>query len=312
MNVDELYQKAQILLHEGRNKEAREVGHQLLKLRFSGAFEILARSFHQEGALPVAIQVLESGTREAPSVWLLWMQLGNYYSEAGRYGEAVEAYQAAKGCPAADTEQILFNEALLRLKLSSREKGLTLLSELIRSTESKEMRLAALTHRLSALVESEHLTEALIELGEAFLHDSDNAEILTKLSLQLLSQGDEKNAVNLARQALGLKRAGQAASVLRQVEGETSERCFLYRVVLRGRLEEEDGPIYHFHKTAKVYARNEAEASAFAVDFEPEDVRAELEVRELVKLDGPTEDRLGVDWSSGLMFFDPEEEPSCS
>ena len=51
MNVEKLYQKAQELLHEGRNIEARDVGHQLLKLRFSGAFEILARSFHQEGAL---------------------------------------------------------------------------------------------------------------------------------------------------------------------------------------------------------------------------------------------------------------------
>lgn len=308
MNVEKLYQKAQELLHEGRNIEARDVGHQLLKLRFSGAFEILARSFHQEGALPVAIQVLESGTREAPSVWLLWMQLGNYYSEAGRYGEAIEAYQRARGCPAADTEQIVFNEAILRLKLSSREKGLALLSDLIRTTESKEMRLAALTHRLSALVESGQLTEALMELGEAHLHDSDNAELLTKLSLQLMDQADGKNAVNLARQALGLKRAGLAASVLRQVEGESCEGCFMFRVLLKGRLEDEDGPTYHFHKEAKVYARDEKEASTFAVDFEPEDVRPELEVVELVKLDGPFEEKLGVDWSSGLMLFEPEGE----
>lgn len=310
MNVEQQYQKAHELLNEGKNLEARDVGHQLLKQRFSGAFEILARSFYQEGALPVAIQVLESGTQEAPTVWLLWMQLGNYYSEADRYGEAIEAYQRAKSCPTADTEQIVFNEAVLRLKFNTREKGLALLSDLIRTTESKEMRLAALTHRLGALVESGQLTEALMELGEAHLHDSDNSEVLTRLSLKLLGQSDEKNAVNLARQALGLKRAGQAASVLRQVEGEASEGCFLFRVVLRGRLEEEDGKTYHFHKTARVFARDEKEAAALAVHFEPEDVRPDLEVVELEKLDGPFEEKLGVDWSSGLMLFDPKDPQS--
>ena len=189
MNVEELYQQALECVEQGRLGEARELGHQLLKLRFSGAFEILAKSFHGEGNLLTAIQVLESGVREAP-IWPLWLQLGNYRSEIGDLQGALDAYREARDCTGSEVDQILYNEAMMRLRFGNKEKALELFRRVYQDTRDKRLRVVALTQRLTLLVEMDRVTEALFELGEAYLHDSDNAELLSKLAFLLLEKGD--------------------------------------------------------------------------------------------------------------------------
>lgn len=299
MTIDQLYQQARESLEEGRFAEARELGHQLLKSRFSGAFEILAGSFHGEGNLSVAIQVLESGVREAP-VWPLWLQLGNYRSESGDLVGALEAYQQARSIPGAETEQIVFNEALMRLRFGNKEKALELFEQVIKDSKDQRLRVVALTHRLTTLIQLDRVTEALMELGEAYLHDQDNAELLTRLAFQLLEKGDEQNALNLAKQALGLRRAGEVARVVRLLEGEKCEDAALFEVQFEGVFQEEGN--LRFRKESKVYAEDAQEAERLARAFEPLDVRDGLVLVSAAKVAGQTADRKGVDWSSGLIF----------
>lgn len=300
-DISALYQEAQRCVEKGRYKQARDIGHQLLKARFTGAYEILARSFHGEGKLPIAIQVLESGVQEAPDVWLLWVQLGNYRSEAGDLNGALQAYARAKSCTGAETEQVDLNEALLRLERGNREKGLELLSVVIQQSSDPRIRLVALKHRLGALIEEERIPEALLELGEARLHDADNAELLTTLAFKLMDKKDHTNALNLAKQALGLKRAGEAARVLRLLEGEEAETCSRYEVVLRGRIEDEK--VYHFLKRSTVFAESPKEATEFALGFEPPDVRSDFQVESVEMVERDCPGPKGVDWSGELEFL---------
>lgn len=302
MSLESIYIEAKRALEEKRFQQARDLGHQLLKMRFSGAFEILAQSFLGEGQPEIALRVLENGVDEAPQVWSLWLQLGNCRSEIGDLIGAVEAYDRARKCPGAERDQIDFNEAYMRLRFGNKERALEGFQRLVEGTKDRKLRLVALIHRLSTLIELGRVTEALMELGEAYLHDADNAELLTKLSSKLLAIGDEANALNLAKQALGLKRAGEAARVVRLIEGRESQRAGLFMVRLRGQLEEEDGRRLGFWKSSKVYAEGEEQAAQAAMDFEPPDLRPELKVESVDKLEEAGEQRLGVDWSSSPEF----------
>ena len=302
MNIELLYQQALECVDQGNFREARELGHQLLKRRFSGAFEVLAKSFHGEGNLPVAIQVLENGVKEAP-IWPLWLQLGNYRSELGDLQGALEAYREARESPGAEVDQILYNEAMMRRRFGNKEKALDLFLQVHRDTQDKRLRVVALTQRLTLLVEMDRVTEALMELGEAYLHDSDNAELLSKLAFLLLDKGDQATALNLALQALGLRRSGPVAGVVRLIQGEECEEASLFRVSFRGRFPEDD---LDFRKESKVFAESSEEAERLAIEFEPADVREELTTEDVSPLPGETSTRKGVDWSSGLIFYPHE------
>lgn len=296
MDIGALYQRAKDELAQGQFKQARDLGHQLLKARFSGAYEILAKSFHLEGQLELALKVLESGVQDAPEVWLLWLQLGNYRSEARDLNGAVEAYAKARALPAADKPQIDFNEAFLRLSFNNKDRGLELLEGVIKTTEDKKLKLVALKHRLTTLIELDRVTEALMELGEAYLHDADNAELLTTLAFKLMEHGDRLNALNLAKQALGLRRAGTVARVVRLLQGEVSEKAGHFVVTLAGKLEDED-QTHNFRKVSKVYADSEDEAVELARNFEPPDLRAGLKLLSVRRDEGSHHEAKGVDWS---------------
>lgn len=307
MDIESLYSLAQERLAEGRYAEAKELGHQLLKFRFTGAFEVLAKAFHGSGEVQVAVRVLESGLKEAPTVWLLWLQLGNYRSELGDLNGAVEAYDQARRCPGAEADQIDFNEAFMRSKYGNKSTALELFRKVYRETQDKKLRVVALTHRLTTLIELDQITDALMELGEAYLHEADNAELLSKLAFQLLEKGDEKDALNLAKQALGLRRAGEVARVVRLLEGQASESAKLFEVKLRGQLEGEDGMLY-FHKISRVYADEDEEAMKIALNFEPSDLKEELFVESVELLELQPNEQKGVDWSSALLFYQPGEK----
>lgn len=304
MNVESVYQEAKALLETGQYRQARDLGHSLLKARFSGAFEILAASFQGEGAVDVAITVLQNGVQEAPGVWSLWMQLGNCRSQAGLLMEAQQAYAQARACPHADIFQIDFNEAVMRMRYGNKERALELFSRVVEGTDDKRLRLVALIHRLGTLIDLGRVTEALMELGEAYLHDSDNAELLSSLSAKLLEAGDPINALNLAKQALGLKRAGKAADVVRKIQGVLSDRCRIYEVALKGKFEDDQGVWRYFTKKSRVYARDQEEAEALSRAFEPPDVRPHLELSQIQETGVAVQEPLGVAWSSELELID--------
>jgi tetratricopeptide (TPR) repeat protein len=91
---------------------AREIARQLANMRHSGTFEIMAEVFMMAGDLEKAIELLEDGTKTAPTVWLLWQSLGNAYTQHGDFEKAQQAYGQALRCPQVDSSSIHFNRGM--------------------------------------------------------------------------------------------------------------------------------------------------------------------------------------------------------
>ncbi|MFN7134046.1 MAG: tetratricopeptide repeat protein, partial [Myxococcales bacterium] len=92
-HVRALFEEAWRALQLRDGPRARMLGEQLVNAGYSGGYEVLAAEARQRRDLPGAISILEEGVTGAPGVWPLWELLGNYYSDARRYPEALEAYE---------------------------------------------------------------------------------------------------------------------------------------------------------------------------------------------------------------------------
>ena len=93
------------------NKAIR-IGKQLLRLKHTSAFEILALAYADDKKLKKAITILEKGIKIAPSIWRLWQLLGNYRSENEEYSKAQICYKKALECPITNSISIRYNSAI--------------------------------------------------------------------------------------------------------------------------------------------------------------------------------------------------------
>lgn len=213
MTVEQLYLAAKHHLDEQQYGQAAALGEQLIRLRFSGGYEILARSFAGRGEHSLALTVLGQAVREAPTIWSLWAEKGNAHSELGEFEAALQSYQQARNCPGADLEQLELNEAILAYRQGRPAHALERLEAFLKTATEPPLRLAAQTHRLKIMCQQGRLLEALVELGEAQLHDNDNAEVLITLSKVMLERGEPAEAARLAEQSLAIRpsEGGKAA-----------------------------------------------------------------------------------------------------
>jgi tetratricopeptide (TPR) repeat protein len=92
-----LMDDARELLAKRRFKKAWKVGRRLHGLRYSGAYEIRAKAFQGLGRRAAALALLRRGVRRAPHAAMLWSLLGEVLSDAGRYEEALVAFEAGEG-----------------------------------------------------------------------------------------------------------------------------------------------------------------------------------------------------------------------
>ena len=65
------------LVNNGEYEDALDVGMQLKSMRHTSAFEIIALAHAGLDDLEQAIEILEEGVTQGPTVWLLWQLLGN-------------------------------------------------------------------------------------------------------------------------------------------------------------------------------------------------------------------------------------------
>jgi Flp pilus assembly protein TadD len=84
------------LLARKRFKAAWKVGVKLAELRYSGAFEIRAKAFEGLGRPAAALAILARGVRRAPDSSTLLSLLGAALSDAGRYDEALLAFETGR------------------------------------------------------------------------------------------------------------------------------------------------------------------------------------------------------------------------
>jgi predicted Zn-dependent protease len=130
-----LMDDARELLARRRFKKAWKVGLRLHRLRCSGAFEIRAKAFEGLGRSAAALAILTRGVRHAPEAALLWSLLGEALSEAGRYDEALIAFETGQGVPG-NPDQAIYrgNRALILVRAGRLDEAEAML---VASTENE-------------------------------------------------------------------------------------------------------------------------------------------------------------------------------
>lgn len=206
-----------MFLQEGDFEQATRLGEQLIRMRYSGGYEILARSFTATGKAEQALIVLQRAVGESPELWSLWAELATAHSNLGQISEAFRALAQARRLPHSDRDALDFNEGVLLFRQNRPGKAMELLEGVLERCQEKETRLAALTQLLKILAVQGRLMEALVMLGEAQLHDHDNAEILTLLAETVLQAGEPIEAAKLAQQAQSIRSSDRAQAIIDEV-----------------------------------------------------------------------------------------------
>jgi len=301
-------------LDDHDTKRAIKIGRRLQKMRHSSAFEILALAYAAQNKPKKAINILEEGVRKAPSVWLLWHLLGNYYSDRvlndglrkapsirnlwgllgnhpsdqQSYEKSHACYQKALACPGVDESSVYLNSSIALYREEKHEEAL----RQIEKVTSDELRLHAAAVKMELLNDLERFREAR-ELGEqAVAQEPGNAEgerqladIHAQLGFALLKDGeDREEALRCAWRAIRLYKAQETAMwLIREISSATSPTARWMSVLVNGRwhelVEDEEEPP-GFISPYEVVADSPEEALDFIRPFEPEEVRGTLTVEE--------------------------------
>jgi|GEM_PF-625754 tetratricopeptide (TPR) repeat protein len=321
----ELMQKGYEYLSEGDPGQAKKLGKKLLKMKYSGGYELLARAYEMEERPQDAIAVLEEGTRAVPQIWLLWQQLGNLQSDQGDYQAANESYTKALDCPGVDTSQIYFNKAIALHRCNLPQEAMDSLDQV----ESDDLHWPSLALRVALLNGLEqyhkaadlakHLAENLLGSEELFTqYTIELAGIITELGIAV---GRGNNDIDGARhcfiQALRyVKNFSYALAMLRQVYHMESADAQHFRLLVRGvwfePIEQHGAGNPGFYSTFDIVADNAEEAMAFAAELEPDEVRDSLVVEEVSVLGPCPNDLKGVYNRTGYAFYDQSAEGSVA
>lgn len=314
----ELMEKAYEHLSEGDAPRAKKIGKKLLKMKYSGGYEVMARALEIEGNKEEARALLEEGVKNVPHVWLLWQQLGNLYSDEGDFAAAESAYDRALACPQVDASQINFNKAIAL----NRQKRFADAMEALEKVESDDLHWPSLALRVAILNGigqahkaadlAKHLVEQILASEELFnRYTIELAGLLTELGNALLeSRGDPHAARACYLQALRYVKHFQYALVmLRQLYEEQSPDARHFRVIARGRwpqpLEEGEAPP-EFLSTFEAVADTVEEALSQFSELEPHEVQPTLKIEEFEDCGPSPDDLKGVYWRTGYMFFKEE------
>ena len=101
----------------------------LRRMRFSGAYEVEALVYREQGKLGEAAASLEEGIQFAPGVWLLHNLLGSTYSDLGRYDDALKCYDKARKCEHSDADFISYNQSVVLKRQNRLQEALDLCPE---------------------------------------------------------------------------------------------------------------------------------------------------------------------------------------
>ncbi len=118
------YDKGIQLLERKDYERAAKIGDELIKLSYSGGFEIKALCLYEEGKKSEAIRLLERATQRYPKVWILWSYLGEYYSNEGRYQDALAAFHQFRSS-GGEHETAQYNIAVVYGRMEKYEQALT-------------------------------------------------------------------------------------------------------------------------------------------------------------------------------------------
>jgi tetratricopeptide (TPR) repeat protein len=293
---------------------AEKLGKQLLEMRYSGGFEILALAYEQRGELEQALAVLDQAVAVVPKVWSLWQLLGNMRSDLGDYVGAYEAYDSAAQCPDANVNSVMFNKAVVLHREKRYEECLAILGGL--SVDHNRLRAQVL--RLTVLNDLERYDDALAlsrEIEAAlksfdssandFNYQNATLEVGMARALRGSGEDDDKVLPHLFRAVEIDRTHARALKLIREIRNVQPEESLLLRLVISGKWFEpvdDSGKVPQFLSTAEVVADNENEALRYAAEFEAPAVRQTLLLDEFTKVAQVERELKGVYRLSGRIF----------
>jgi tetratricopeptide (TPR) repeat protein len=301
---------------------ALAIGEQLISMRYSGGFEIAALAYLQADREDAAIRVLERGVKEAPSIWILWQLLGNCYSDADRYEEAMHCFQQALDCEEVDPNSVHLNIAIALGRAGYYDRSNVELS-FVTSPETQPRKQAI---RMGNYAAQERWTDILNEVP-VLLKEFENitdAETLSTMASDLSriysrwaeayfeADDPDGDAAHLtARRALLFDHQNDIAlRIIRQCDSKFHTReDSMYKVLIEGRwFEPFEGEtiIQGFYATYWVLAPSPDAALEYAKRVEPDGVADSMRIEEWdTEPMESADDFQGVYIHSGYSFFDP-------
>lgn len=329
-----LYREALDCIDAFNFKRALQLGRKLLKRRYSGAFEVLARAHIGLDELDQAIGVLEQGVAKAPGVYVLWQQLGCYYSDAGRYDDALAAFDRARPLRIDGPAWVDLNRAIALNRADRNDDALAVL-DCIRPPASADEcgpqdvvvsevrsrvlnglgRFADAIATSTAAIERLQAAPGAPEVDEGYGTERINGEMLLSWlyghrgEARWRGGGDQDAALKDAWRAVELDRTSSSAAwLIRKIENSISPAARYFRIMVAGVAPHPERPAesLNFLTTYDVVADNTNEALAFIRRFEPAETAKSLRIEECEDLEPRPNEPKGVYDVTGRIYSLPE------
>lgn len=315
--ANRLMQEAYAHLEAYNTERAEKLGKDLVKMSFSGGYEVLALAYAQDDKMDEAISVLQEGVDRFPHVWLLWQLLGNLHSDLEEFDKAHRAYERALALPDADHDSISLNMAIVFSRENRHQEAL------IKLQGVSEPDMMPHVHSLKAdcLVALERYDDALELAEESVAEIESNLDLaershdqLSRLYASIASvyktaQKKDKKAREMVDEALRWNKSNAVAlRILRELNAVKSDKNSReYCISVEGDWHEPfDGETncHSFVSKYTVVASSDKEALEFARELEPPLVRNTLRIIDSEKGIKVTKNELkGVYWRSSYFFF---------
>jgi len=285
---------------------AIEKGRELLTMRWSGGFELIALGLRAKGDHRGALEALEDAARVAP-MWSLSQLRGNVLDELSRHADAVAAYDEALALEGCWQGSVRYNRAVANAALAQWGEALADAELALEDARDAPFTMHALRLAVESLGHLNRHEDAVKLIEHVAAGDGDAHLALSDIQVgAMLAAGRATTEIEaLAQRAIEAHVAGLSVARFLHRDGVSAKRVRA-RVVLRAAAPPNDheGVIGAF-RPATVRAKDEAEALALLIALEPAASRSEaaLEVYEvLAEEEGPAE----ILQLAGRIFFGAE------
>jgi tetratricopeptide (TPR) repeat protein len=325
--LEELADRGFAALNAEEPAEALEIGRTLAQAGHIVGYELQALALGDLERPDEAVAVLRRAVEQSPGDWRPRRMLGNLLSDLGRYDDALEAFEAALGCPGVDAAAVQCNasvclaradrpyEALQRLEgvddpaywLRAGVQRARLCIELERYGEALNLaeRLRdELTDRLSNGAETGGDGEA----DDALDADEPGYLLATLAVARWRATGEREAAVADARAALDYDPVNEGALwAWRELHDRRPSGVSGLSLIVHGTGAAPDGTAAEFLQRFEVMAAGPEAALELIREIEPDSaVGGTLSVDGYEPIDDLGAGRAGVFYASERQWFDPE------
>ncbi|MCE7873537.1 tetratricopeptide repeat protein [bacterium CPR1] len=276
---------------------AARAGQDLIELRHSYGFELLARCHSDQGQTDEALRVLDEGLLRVPGHWRLLELKAIALSDGERCEQALPFYRAALEADNTRIESVRYNLGLTLQRMGRTEEAIEQFRQAEEVSEAcSDLWVLIRTSLIGASAPAEAL--ALAERAVAEMEASGAVEGLGRVKQSLggalVAAGQREKALELAHEMLSLWDE-EAFWILRQADDRRSGTASSYRAMFEGVFF--DGR--PFYRTYQLVAESPDDLLEQARSVENRELRDSLRLVEVLEVDqaGPGLP-LGVYWRS--------------